>query len=60
MTSVKDAYDCIFAFNLVWEKIRTKINKDVSELQVIQEFEDKDGNVINEKTYNDMRRQGLI
>ena len=44
----------------VWDKI--KKDKHVAEFKNDQdeEFEDSNGNVMSRKTYEDMRRQGLL
>ena len=45
---------------VVWEKIRGSKNKDKWEAPTEEEYEDRDGNVFNKKTYEDLRRQGLL
>ncbi|XP_073064251.1 splicing factor SF3a60 homolog [Primulina eburnea] len=44
----------------LWEKIQEKqgVNKWRPELE--EEYEDKEGNIYNKKTYTDLQRQGLI
>ncbi len=45
---------------VVWEKIKGGKNKDKWESSTEEEYEDTDGNVFNKKTYEDLRRQGLL
>lgn len=44
----------------LWEGIQEKqgVNKWRPELE--EEYEDKEGNIYNKKTYTDLQRQGLI
>jgi len=44
----------------LWERIQSKqgLNKWRPDLE--EEYEDKDGNIYNKKTYTDLQRQGLI
>lgn len=44
----------------LWERIKEKqgVNKWRPELE--EEYEDRDGNIYNKKTYTDLQRQGLI
>ncbi|MBA0558707.1 hypothetical protein Gotri_016963 [Gossypium trilobum] len=44
----------------LWEKIRERqgVNKWRPDLE--EEYEDKEGNIYNKKTYTDLQRQGLI
>ncbi|XP_020527853.1 splicing factor SF3a60 homolog isoform X2 [Amborella trichopoda] len=53
ITSIKEA-------KVLWEKIQERqgVNKWRPELE--EEYEDKDGNIYNKKTFTDLRRQGLI
>ncbi|GAB4826233.1 hypothetical protein Ancab_009098 [Ancistrocladus abbreviatus] len=53
ITSIKDAKE-------LWERIqgRQGLNKWRPELE--EEYEDKEGNIYNKKTYTDLQRQGLI
>ncbi|KAJ7546379.1 hypothetical protein O6H91_08G037900 [Diphasiastrum complanatum] len=53
ITSIKDA-------KALWERIQERqgVNKWRPDLE--EEYEDKEGNVYNKKTYTDLQRQGLI
>ncbi|XP_043716572.1 splicing factor SF3a60 homolog [Telopea speciosissima] len=53
ITSIKEA-------RLLWERIheRQGLNKWRPDLE--EEYEDKEGNIYNKKTYTDLQRQGLI
>ncbi|PKA61495.1 hypothetical protein AXF42_Ash014412 [Apostasia shenzhenica] len=53
ITSIQEAKD-------LWEKIQEKqgVNKWRPDLE--EEYEDKEGNIYNKKTYTDLQRQGLI
>ena len=47
-------------FDTVWETLdqKNKVNSTASELT--EEFEDANGNVFSRKTYEDLKRQGLL
>jgi splicing factor 3A subunit 3 len=49
-----------FLFNLVWEKLKSTGKTDEFKADTMEEFEDQDGNVFNKKTYDDLKRQGLL
>ncbi|XP_057951620.1 splicing factor SF3a60 homolog [Malania oleifera] len=53
ITSIKEAKE-------LWEKIQARqgLNKWRPDLE--EEYEDKEGNIYNKKTYTDLQRQGLI
>jgi len=44
----------------LWEKIRKEKSTAGWKPDADEEYEDKDGNVFNKKTYEDLKRQGLI
>ena len=44
----------------VWEKIRGLKTKAMWLSTAEEEYEDREGNVFNRKTYEDLRRQGLL
>eukprot|EP01025_Chloroclados_australasicus_P039657 TRINITY_DN4116_c0_g1_i1.p2 TRINITY_DN4116_c0_g1~~TRINITY_DN4116_c0_g1_i1.p2 ORF type:complete len:159 (+),score=18.25 TRINITY_DN4116_c0_g1_i1:1-477(+) len=52
ITKIEDALS-------LWESIREK-DTGHWKADVDEEYEDRDGNVYNKKTYEDLRRQGLI
>ena len=49
-----------FLFTLVWEKLKSTGKTDEFKADTMEEFEDQDGNVFNKKTYDDLKRQGLL
>ncbi|KAJ3176528.1 hypothetical protein HDU87_005222 [Geranomyces variabilis] len=53
ITLIDDAYH-------LWERIKTGSKGDQSKADSMEEFEDADGNVFNKKTYEDLKRQGLL
>jgi len=44
----------------LWEKLQKEQSHKDFKVEEEEEFEDHDGNVYNKKTYDDLRRQGLI
>lgn len=47
------------SISIVWKKIKGS-KPEGSKKDQIEEFEDSEGNVFNKKTYEDLKRQGLI
>lgn len=45
---------------IVWKKIQQDQSKREFKSEEMEEFEDQQGNVFNKKTYEDLRRQGLL
>ena len=45
--------------NIVWKRIKGTKPEGTKKDQ-IEEFEDTEGNVFNKKTFEDLKRQGLI
>lgn len=45
---------------LVWDKLKRASRTESFRPEAMEEFEDHLGNVYNRKTYEDLRRQGLI
>ncbi len=45
---------------VVWEKLKDAKNVERWAAEVEEEFEDTWGNVVTKKTYEDLRRQGLL
>lgn len=44
----------------LWEKLKTEARSSSFRPDTMEEFEDQHGNVYNKKTYEDLKRQGLI
>lgn len=44
----------------LWERLRQRNRNEVFRPEAMEEFEDHEGNVYNRKTYEDLRRQGLL
>lgn len=53
ITSIKEA-------TALWERIQAKQGQNKWRPDLEEEYEDKDGNIYNKKTYTDLQRQGLI
>ncbi|CAG8549036.1 25773_t:CDS:2 [Dentiscutata erythropus] len=53
ITLIEDAY-------ALWEKLKSSGKTDEFKPDTMEEFEDQDGNVFNKKTYDDLKRQGLL
>ena len=44
----------------VAEKLKQMNRNDIFEQETMEELEDEEGNVYNRKTYEDLKKQGLI
>jgi len=44
----------------VAEKLKQEGRHEINEQEVMEELEDDEGNVYNRKTYDDLKKQGLI
>jgi splicing factor 3A subunit 3 len=53
ITSIKDAQE-------LYKKIKAETQQQAWRPDAEEEFEDSSGNVFNKKTYDDLKRQGLI
>ncbi|ORX89740.1 hypothetical protein K493DRAFT_305538 [Basidiobolus meristosporus CBS 931.73] len=53
ITLIEDAY-------ALWDRLKASNKTEDFKSEVMEEFEDADGNVFNRKTYEDLKRQGLI
>ncbi|CAG8537474.1 18408_t:CDS:10 [Acaulospora morrowiae] len=53
ITLIEDAY-------ALWEKLKNSGKTDEFKPDTMEEFEDQEGNVFNKKTYDDLKRQGLL
>lgn len=42
------------------EKLKQEGRKEMFEVETTEELEDDEGNVYNRKTYDDLKKQGLI
>lgn len=47
-------------FSTVWDKLKKKGRADDFKADTLEEFEDAEGNVFNKKTYEDLKRQGIL
>jgi splicing factor 3A subunit 3 len=45
---------------LVAEKLKREGKNEIFEQETMEELEDEEGNVYNRKTYEDLKKQGLI
>lgn len=57
-----DSIQIVFVFVSisVWEKLKTQKQGERWIPEQEEEFEDSQGNVVNKKTYEDLKRQGLL
>lgn len=58
-----DKYECWLTlppFLLVNEKLKSQSVKTDVKAENMEEYEDDEGNVFNKKTYEDLKRQGII
>ena len=44
----------------LWEKLKTQKSDEAWKPEQEEEFEDSQGNVVNKKIYEDLKRQGLL
>jgi len=44
----------------LWAKLKEQKAHERFNPHIDEEFEDSEGNVVNRKTYDDMRRQGIL
>ena len=51
---------CVCVHCVVWDKIKGVKAQDHWLAANEEEFEDSEGNVFNKKTYEDLKRQGLL
>lgn len=50
----------IFILYIVAEKLKQEGRHEIFEQETMEELEDDEGNVYNRKTYDDLKKQGLI
>ena len=71
ITKIEDAMTCMYlttfcrpAFDahtpVVAERLKREGKHEIFEQETMEELEDEDGNVYNRKTYDDLKKQGLI
>ncbi|KAA0186137.1 hypothetical protein HAZT_HAZT000363 [Hyalella azteca] len=53
VTSIEDALK-------LWEKLKEQKNGERWQAEIEEEYEDTQGNVFNRKTFNDLKKQGLL
>ncbi|KAI8805888.1 hypothetical protein BJ742DRAFT_818551 [Cladochytrium replicatum] len=53
ITLIEDAF-------ALWEKLKVQTKTESFRPDTMEEYEDKEGNVFNKKTYEDLKRQGLL
>jgi splicing factor 3A subunit 3 len=44
----------------LWEKLKTHTDEENEKAKMMEEFEDTQGNIFNKRTYDDLRKQGLL
>ena len=49
-----------FAIHAVAEKLKQEGRQEIFQQETMEELEDDEGNVYNKKTYDDLKKQGLI
>ena len=49
-----------FPYFIVAEKLKQEGRHEIFEQETMEELEDDEGNVYNRKTYDDLKKQGLI
>ena len=62
-TACKVIYTLIFHISIpfiVAEKLKQEGRHEIFEQETMEELEDDEGNVYNRKTYDDLKKQGLI
>ena len=71
ITKIEDALARMYSIRLVWDALLTGIHPvaeklkregrgEITEQETMEELEDDEGNVYNRKTYDDLKKQGLI
>lgn len=53
-------FDILIYFLSVFEKLKKEGAAEEFVADTMEEYEDDEGNVFNRKTYEDLRRQGII
>ena len=57
---LKDRSFATMFFFIVAEKLKREGKNEIFEQETMEELEDEEGNVYNRKTYEDLKKQGLI
>ena len=73
ITKIEDAMACMYSWCLccsalavlmhasaVAERLKREGRHEIFEQETMEELEDEEGNVYNRKTYDDLKKQGLI
>jgi splicing factor 3A subunit 3 len=65
VTSIKEAMACTFIclfgkVMAVWDHVQSSQKEVQTKEDAVEEFEDAQGNVYSKKTYEDLKRQGLL
>lgn len=60
LISLHFEYLCNKYLFLVWEKLKVQKQSERWQPETEEEYEDSQGNVVNRKTYEDLKRQGLL
>lgn len=51
---------CTKLYLIVYEKQKREGITEETRAETVEEFEDNEGNVYNKKTYEDLKRQGIL
>ena len=51
---------CLCITRVVAERLKREGRHEIFEQETMEELEDEEGNVYNRKTYDDLKKQGLI
>ena len=69
ITTIKDALECTLIFwvplfhvalFLVFDKSKVQTRANAFRADTMEEYEDEQGNIFSRKTFEDLRKQGLI
>lgn len=50
----------VLTLHSVWNRLKKERKSERHETDAVEEYEDQAGNIFNKKTYEDLRRQGLL
>jgi splicing factor 3A subunit 3 len=51
---------CLHSHFVVAERLKQEGRQEIFQNETMEELEDEEGNVYNKKTYEDLKKQGLI